>query len=89
MLPHDLLSQVADGDARAFEALYTRYTSRIRAYLRKRLNDPDVIDEVLNDVMLVIWQDAAACPADVPLLALWHRSLYDSQVCSARQDAVI
>ncbi len=66
---HHLLSQVALGDRQAFEALYARYASRIRSYIRSRLIDIESCDEVLNDVMLVIWQNAKACPSQVPLLA--------------------
>ncbi|ETW95014.1 MAG: hypothetical protein ETSY2_48765 [Candidatus Entotheonella gemina] len=65
----DLLSQLARGDAQAFATLYTRYTPRIRSYLHQRLTDPEHLDEVLNDVMLVLWQKATDCPSTVPLLA--------------------
>ena len=66
---HELLNLVACGDGQAFETLYDRYMHRVRSYLLKRLNDPDGVDEVLNDVMIVIWKKARACPANVPLLA--------------------
>jgi RNA polymerase sigma-70 factor, ECF subfamily len=66
---HDLLRQVATGDGQAFETLYTRYMPRVQSYLRKRLSDPEIVDEVLNDVMIVIWHKATACPDNVPLLA--------------------
>ena len=66
---HDLLSQVAAGSSQAFEALYTRYAPRIRAYLRRQLHALDCLDEALNDVMIVIWQKAEHCPPHVALLA--------------------
>ncbi len=66
---HYLLRRVAMGDGPAFETLYARYVSRVRSYLRKRLSDPESLDEVLNDVMIVIWKKATDCPANVPLLA--------------------
>ena len=64
-----VLRQVAVGDGSAFETLYQRYAPRVRAYLCKRMSKPEQVDEVPNDVMIVIWQKAASCPANAPLLA--------------------
>ena len=66
---HDLLSQVATGDRQAFETLYTRYAPRVQSYLRKRLRDPEGIEEALNDIMIIIWQKPTACPPHVSLIA--------------------
>jgi len=55
-----LMQQIAQGDSEAFECLYQRYADRLAAYLRRRLATSDVIDEVVNDVMLVVWQRAVS-----------------------------
>ena len=55
----DLVQAVAAGDSRAFEQLYVRYAPRLAAFLRRRLGSPALVDEVLQDVMLVVWQQAA------------------------------
>lgn len=88
---HDLLAQVATGDGQAFETLYARYMPRIRSYLRRRLHDPESLDEVLTDVMMVMWQKATDCPSHVPLLA-WlygiarHKTLKHYTSDPKRQD---
>ena len=56
---HDLLRAVATGDTPAFEQLYHHYAPRLVAFLRHRLVDPALVDEVLQEVMLVVWQQAA------------------------------
>jgi RNA polymerase sigma-70 factor (ECF subfamily) len=53
------LRAVAAGDAAAFEQLYHHYAPRLAAFLRRRLGSPALVDDVLHDVMFVVWQRAA------------------------------
>ncbi|HVT58852.1 MAG TPA: sigma-70 family RNA polymerase sigma factor [Thermoanaerobaculia bacterium] len=63
MAPTDelqLLRMVAAKDRKAFEALYALYYRRLFAYLFKLTRRAELIEEVLNDVMLVVWTRAAS-----------------------------
>lgn len=63
MAPDDdllLLRRVAAKDKKAFEALYHLYYRRLFAYLFKIVRRPDLVEEVVNDVMLAIWSSAAS-----------------------------
>lgn len=53
-----LLERVAGGDQQAFEDLYHRYHRRLFGYLLRLLRRPALIEEVLDDVMLAVWQGA-------------------------------
>ena len=53
-----LLGRIARGDRRAFSELYRQYHPRLYGYLRRLLPDPGIVEEVLDDVMLVVWKDA-------------------------------
>ncbi|HUP42908.1 MAG TPA: sigma-70 family RNA polymerase sigma factor [Thermoanaerobaculia bacterium] len=53
-----LLDRVAGGDQGAFEDLYHRYHRRLFGYLLRVLRRPALIEEVLDDVMLAVWQGA-------------------------------
>ena len=55
----DLIRRVADKDRRAFETLYQRYAPRLHRYLSRQIQGPELIEEILDDVMLVVWQSAA------------------------------
>jgi RNA polymerase sigma-70 factor (ECF subfamily) len=55
----DLIRRVAGKDRRAFETLYHRYAQRLHRYLSRLILRPDVTEEVLDDVMLVVWQNAS------------------------------
>ncbi|ETW95345.1 MAG: hypothetical protein ETSY1_31005 [Candidatus Entotheonella factor] len=54
-----LMNQVAAKDRQAFEILYRRYYQRLYGYLFKLLQRQDIVEEVINDVMMVVWNDAA------------------------------
>src|SRR6185295_12772875 len=53
-----LLRRVAAKDYRAFEALYSLYYRRLFGYLFKLMRRAELVEEVLNDVMLVVWRKA-------------------------------
>jgi RNA polymerase sigma factor (sigma-70 family) len=54
-----LIRRVAAKDRQAFEVLYHRYAPRLYRYLSKLISQKELIEEVLDDVMLVVWQDAS------------------------------
>lgn len=54
-----LLRHVAAGDTTAFEQLYQHYAPRLAAFLRPRLAPSQPVEEVLNEVMFVVWRRAA------------------------------
>ncbi len=54
-----LLRRVAAKDRKAFEVLYHLYYRRLFGYLLKLTRRADLIEEVLNDVMLAVWNGAA------------------------------
>ena len=55
----ELIRRVAAKDRRAFETLYQRYVQRLHRYLSRQIQSPELTEEVLDDVMLVVWQSAA------------------------------
>ena len=63
-----LMRRVVAHDQEAFNTLYARYSQRLRGYLMRFLGQPPLVDEVLNDVMLVMWQRAAHFDLTAPLV---------------------
>jgi RNA polymerase sigma-70 factor (ECF subfamily) len=53
-----LVALVADKDLRAFEALYRRHHQRLTRFLSNMLRRPQLVEEVLNDTMMVVWNRA-------------------------------
>jgi RNA polymerase sigma factor (sigma-70 family) len=54
-----LVARVVARDQSAFAELYGLYRRRLARFLGRFLGSPQVIDEVINDVMFVVWQDAS------------------------------
>lgn len=57
---HALLRRIAGKERAAFEELYTLYYRRLFSYLFKLTRRAEMVEEVLNDVMVVIWKKAAS-----------------------------
>lgn len=54
----ELLARVARGNLLAFETLYRTYQPRLTRFLTTLLKRPELIEEVLDDTMMVVWQTA-------------------------------
>ena len=54
----ELLARVASRDLQAFERLYRNYQPRLTRFLTTLLKRPHLIEEVLDDTMMVVWQTA-------------------------------
>jgi len=49
------MARVARRDLRAFESLYRTYRPRLTRFLMTMTRRPPLVEEVLNDTMMVIW----------------------------------
>lgn len=54
-----LIHRIAKHDREAFEVLYRRFYPRLYHFLRHLLRREEIVCEILNDVMIVVWQKAA------------------------------
>lgn len=54
-----LIARVAVREQAAFAELYGIYRRRLARFLGRFLASPDTIDEIINDVMFVVWQNAS------------------------------
>ena len=50
-----LVARIRARDLRAFEELYRSYHPRLSRFLTNLIHRPPLIEEVLNDTMLVVW----------------------------------
>ena len=51
----DLLAKIRAGDRSAFEKLYRIYHPRLTRFLHTLMRRPTLVEEVLNDTMMVVW----------------------------------
>jgi len=55
-----LVTRIAGGDLRAFEALYRIYYPRVRHFLNRFVRSPERVEEALDDTMMVVWTRAGS-----------------------------
>jgi RNA polymerase sigma factor (sigma-70 family) len=81
-----LIRRVAARDPHAFEQLYQRYARRLRGYLRRLLPRQVLPEDVLTEVMLLVWHQAARCDPSKPLVA-WLFGVARHKALEARRAA--
>ena len=54
-----LVARIAGKDQQAFAEFYGSYRRRLARFLGRFLASPEVVDELINDVLFVVWQDAS------------------------------
>lgn len=54
----DLFERVSAHDVEAFERLYRLYRPRLDRFLTNLLRRPELVEEVLDDTMVAVWQTA-------------------------------
>lgn len=53
-----LVGRISGGDGHAFDALYRCYHPRLWRFLERVTRRPQIVEEILNDTMLVVWRKA-------------------------------
>lgn len=51
-----LINRLCNRDIKAFEELYEEYRKKLSYFISNMINKPQVVEEVFNDTMLVVWQ---------------------------------
>jgi RNA polymerase sigma factor (sigma-70 family) len=62
-----LMERIRARDVDAFEALYRGYRDRLTRFLMKRIHRPHLVEEVLNDTLMVVWDCTHAFKGDSKL----------------------
>jgi RNA polymerase sigma-70 factor (ECF subfamily) len=62
-----LLAGIAARDREALRKLYHAYHRRLARFLGRVTRSPELVEEIINDTMLVVWRQAAALRGDSQL----------------------
>src|SRR5262249_30836986 len=66
-----LLQRVAAGDKEAVHSLYREYGPRVAALVRKRVGEPQLAEELVQDIFVAAWQSAQGYRSDLGDPELW------------------
>jgi len=79
----ELLARVCERDLRAFERLYRIYQPRLARFLFNLVQRPQLVEEVLDDTMMVVW-DTAGSFRGTSKLSTWIFSIAYRKAIKAR-----
>jgi RNA polymerase sigma factor (sigma-70 family) len=71
----ELVAQVVDGAPEALEALYGRYGTPCYSLARRILVDPQLAQDVVQEVFLTLWRDASRFDASRAGFSTWLLSM--------------
>ena len=54
-----LIALVGQGDGGAFRELYRKYQTRLTRFLAYLVRQPQIVEEVMDDTLMVVWERAA------------------------------
>jgi RNA polymerase sigma factor (sigma-70 family) len=77
-----LIGQVAAGNRCAFEKLYRLYFPRLARFLWRMTPSTQLIEEIVNDTMLVVWQKAGSFDGSCKL-STWIFAIAYRRACNA------
>ncbi len=86
-----LIAEAAIGDGKAFEQLYRLYFNRLYQFIFRINRHHDCIEEIINDVMYVVWEKAATydqtCRPSTWILGIAYlKSLKSAKKSTKRED---
>ncbi|CAA9566269.1 MAG: RNA polymerase sigma-70 factor [uncultured Thermomicrobiales bacterium] len=67
----DLIGRAAEGDARALEVLYDRYSRVVFSFALRTVGDRELAEELLQEVFFRAWKQGAAYSAERGTFITW------------------
>lgn len=85
-----LMERIHARDVSAFKELYHSYRDRLAYFLLKRLHRPHMVEEVLNDTLMAVWERPHAFKGECKLSTWIYAIAYRKAMKALRkhQDAV-
>jgi len=71
----ELIQLIASGDTRALEALYDRYSRVVFSFSVRIVSDPQLAEEVMQEVFFRVWQQAGSFSSARGTLITWLLSI--------------
>jgi RNA polymerase sigma-70 factor (family 1) len=69
-----LLNQLKDGCAASFDEIYRRYSKPLYIYLLQKLKDPEICNDVLQDLFINLWEKKSTITINTSLKAYLYQS---------------
>jgi RNA polymerase sigma factor (sigma-70 family) len=80
-----LIARVGEGDGQAFKELYGKYQTRLTRFLFNVVRQPPIVEEVLDDTMMVVWERAGTFKGESKLSTWMFAIAYRKAVKALRR----
>lgn len=80
----ELLARVVERDQAAHRVIFERYYKRVLAFVRRRVGDEGLAEEITTDVFFEVWRNAAAYRGESPVTT-WVFGIANLKTLSARR----
>ena len=80
----DVLARVVERDQAAHRVIFERYYKRVLAFVRRRIGDEGLAEEITTDVFFEVWRNAAAYRGESPVTT-WIFGIANLKTLSARR----
>lgn len=75
LITEEQVARIRAGDREAFEQLFRTWYARLASYAERVVASPDVAEDVVQDVLVAIWNRRGELPEGAKLGAYLHRSV--------------
>lgn len=93
MTDHERIVRVAKGDRRALEQVYDQYHRLVYSLALKIVRDPELCEEIVQDVFMQIWRQAAKYDPERGRFSSWliniSRNITIDRIRSARNRGMV
>jgi RNA polymerase sigma-70 factor (ECF subfamily) len=79
-----MLARIIERDQAAHRVIFERYYKRVLAFVRRRVGDEGLAEEVATDVFFEVWRNAAAYRGESPVTT-WIFGIANLKALSARR----
>ena len=80
-----LIARIGEGDGQAFRELYGKYQTRLTRFLFNVVRHPPIVEEVLDDTMMVVWERAGTFKGESKLSTWMFAIAYRKAVKALRR----
>jgi RNA polymerase sigma-70 factor, ECF subfamily len=77
------------GDEQAFEQLYRRYFVRLCAFANKFLAEPEISEEVVQDIFLMLWENRASLRGNVSAKSFLFQAVHNKSMNTLAHQKVV
>ena len=80
----EVLARVVERDQAAHRVIFERYYKRVLAFVRRRVGDEGLAEEITTDVFFEVWRNASAYRGESPVTT-WIFGIANLKTLSARR----